>query len=217
MSILPVGYYSRGLIPAEQNYSTTDREYLAVVWACFLLRPYLEGQELLIPTDHSSLRWLPSMDSAQGRVARWRLRLSEFRYEICTRSGREHHCADATSRLPTLAPDRSVIPEEISCLALADSSRSWVAPSYAEPDKEQPVTLARTLAEQREDHRCQDLRDKMDKNEHSRFFSETNEGHLVRVVLRQPPKPALVSRSYCGLPGQVQEYLCGDRLVCLYL
>jgi len=40
-SILPVVYYSRGLIPAEQNYFTTDRECLAVVWACFVLRPYL--------------------------------------------------------------------------------------------------------------------------------------------------------------------------------
>jgi len=36
-------------------------------------------------------------------------------------------------------------------------------------------------------------------------------------LLRQPPKTALVSRSYRGLPGKVQEYLCGDRLVCLYL
>jgi len=36
-------------------------------------------------------------------------------------------------------------------------------------------------------------------------------------LLRQPPKHALVSRSYCGLPGYFQEYLCGDRLVSLYL
>jgi len=94
-SILPVGYCSRGLIPAEQNYSKTNREFLAVVWACFLLRPYLEGQEFLVRTDHSSLRWLLNMDSAQGRVARWRLRLSEFRYKVCTSPGREQHCADA--------------------------------------------------------------------------------------------------------------------------
>jgi len=74
-SILPVGYCSRGLMPAEQSYSTTDRECLAVVLAWFLLRPYLDGQEFLIRTDHSSLRWLLNMDSAQGRVARWRFRL----------------------------------------------------------------------------------------------------------------------------------------------
>jgi len=50
-------------------------------------------------------------------------------------TGKKHHCADVMSRLPTLAPDRSVIPEEIPCLALADSSRGWVAPNYGEPDK----------------------------------------------------------------------------------
>ena len=179
-SILPVGHYSRGIIPAERNYSTTDRECLAVAWACFLLRPYLEGQEFLIRTDHSSLRCLMNMDSAEGRVARWRLRLSQFRYVVCTSPGREHHCADAMSCLPTLAPDRSVIPEEVTCLALADSSRGWVAPNYEERDKEQPVTLARMLAAQKEDQRCQDLRDKIDQNQHSRF-SETKKGLLVHV------------------------------------
>jgi len=180
-STLLVGYYSRGLIPAEQTYSTTDRECLAEVWACFLRRPYLEGQEFLTRTDHSNLCWILNMDSAQGRVALWRVRLSVFRYKVCTRPGRENHCADAMSRLPTLAPDRSVIPEEIPCLALAESSHGWVTPSYGEPDKEQPVTLARMLAAQKEDQRCQDLRDKMDQNAHSRF-SETKEGLLVRVA-----------------------------------
>jgi len=121
------------------------------------------------------------MDSAHGRVARWRLRLSEFWCKVCTRPGREHHCADAMSRLPTLAPDRSVIPEEVPCLALADFSRAWVAPKYGKPDKEQPVTLARMLAAQKEDQRNQELRDWMDQNTQSRF-SETKEGLLARVA-----------------------------------
>jgi len=120
------------------------------------------------------------MDSAQGRVASWRLRSSEFRYQVCTRPGREHHFADAMSRLPTLAPDRSVIPEEISCLSLDNSSSGGFAPNYGELDKEQPVTLARMLPAQKGDQRCQDPRDKMDQNQHTRF-SETKERLLVRV------------------------------------
>jgi len=85
------------------------------------------------------------------------------------------------SRVPTLAPDPSVMPEEISCLASADSSRGWVAPSYEEPYKEQPVTFARMLAAQKEDQRCQDPRDKMNQSADSRF-SGTKEGILVLVV-----------------------------------
>jgi len=92
-----------------------------------------------------------------------------------------HHCADAMSRLPTLAPDRSVIPEQIPCLARADSSRGWVPPNYGEPDKEQPVTLARMLGAQKKEQRCQDLRDRMDENELSRY-SESKEELLVHVA-----------------------------------
>ena len=100
------------------------------------------------------------------------------------------------SRLPTLAPDRSVIPEEIPCLALAVSSRGWVAPNYGEPDKEQPVTLARMLAAQKEDQRSQELRDKMDQNTHSRF-SETKEGLLIRVA-PSTGRSKCTSRSPCA-------------------
>jgi len=51
----PVGYWSRGLTAAEQNYSTTDRECLGVVWAVFKLRHFLDGQRFLIRTDHQAL------------------------------------------------------------------------------------------------------------------------------------------------------------------
>jgi len=85
------------------------------------------------------------------------------------------------SRFPQLAPDRSVIPEELPCLTLADSSRGCVAPNCGEPDDEHPVTLVRKLAAQKKDQRRRDLRDKMNRKEHLRF-SETKERLLVRVA-----------------------------------
>lgn len=177
---LPVGYYSRVLTPAEKNYSTTERECLAVVWACFLLRPYLEGQEFLIRTDHGSLRWLLSMDSSQGRLARWRLRLAEFKYKVCTRAGREHHCADIMSRLETQGVDDSVIPEEIPCFILPNVARGWHAPLYEKPDQNQPITIRRMLVAQLKDAHCLELRRQMDRNRKGRY-SESADGLLIRV------------------------------------
>jgi len=74
-----------------------------------------------------------------------------------------------------------VIPDEFSCLVLADSLHAWIAPQYRVMGKEQPVTSVRTLAAQMDDQRCQHLWDKMDQNEHSRC-SETKEGLLERVA-----------------------------------
>lgn len=54
-NVLPLGYYSRNLTPAEQNYATTDWEFSDVVWAYFRLRPYLGGAKLTIRTDHATV------------------------------------------------------------------------------------------------------------------------------------------------------------------
>jgi len=44
----PVSYFSRGLEPAEQNYTVTEIEGLGVVWEIMSLRPYIEGTRLLV-------------------------------------------------------------------------------------------------------------------------------------------------------------------------
>ena len=96
----PVGYYSKSLNKSERNYSATERECFAVVWACLALRPYLEGRRFVIRTDHDALKWLLTLDDPSGRLARWRLRLAEFNIRIEYRPGRVHQVPDALSRVP---------------------------------------------------------------------------------------------------------------------
>jgi RNase H-like domain found in reverse transcriptase len=98
----PLGYWSCGLTSAERNYSTTDKECLAIVWEILTLRPYLEGMRIIVRTDHHSLRWVLNLADAQGRLARRRLRLQEFEYEVQYLPGLSHHGADMMSRLQSM-------------------------------------------------------------------------------------------------------------------
>ena len=66
----PIGYWSRGQTSAEKNYSTTEQECLAIVWAVLQLRPYLEGKRFVIRTNDHAIRWVLSLADAQGRLAR---------------------------------------------------------------------------------------------------------------------------------------------------
>ncbi len=50
----PLGFWSRTLAPAEPNYSTTEKEWLAVIFAVQICRLYLEGEKFTIFTDHAA-------------------------------------------------------------------------------------------------------------------------------------------------------------------
>lgn len=97
----PIMYISRTLNPHERNYSATDLECLAVIWAITKLRVYLFGREFEIVTDHSALQWLLTTSTPSGRTGRWALQLQEFDFKIRHRPGAANILADALSRAPT--------------------------------------------------------------------------------------------------------------------
>lgn len=96
---LPVAYASRTLNDSEQNYSTIEKELLAIVWATKYFRPYLFGRKFNIITDHKPLQWLFSLKYPNSKLIRWRFKLEEFDYNIIYKKGKLNTNADALSRI----------------------------------------------------------------------------------------------------------------------
>lgn len=122
----PIGYWSRGLTPAEKNYSAGEKECLAVIWAVQILRPYLESTHFDLYTDHQALCWVMSMANASGRLARWRLRLLEHDFTIHYRKGLKNQVADAVSRLPTLGETATTPDLDIPCFVVEGAISTYV-------------------------------------------------------------------------------------------
>jgi len=70
-----VVYALRGLKKYEQNYSATELDCLAVIYAVTTFRPHLYGKKLKIITDDCALCYLLNLKDPHGRLARWALRL----------------------------------------------------------------------------------------------------------------------------------------------
>ena len=107
-----VSYASRSLTAVERRYSQTEREALAIVWACERFSVYLYGIEFELCTDHKPLEVIYSPRSKpSARIERWLLRLQPYRFKVAYVPGK-YNVADSLSRL-TPAGEETLSPEGV--------------------------------------------------------------------------------------------------------
>ena len=99
-----IHYASKTLDQAQMNYSTTEKELLAVVFSIEKFRTYLVGSKVIVYSDHAALRYLLKKKDAKPRLIRWILLLQEFDLEIRDKPGSENSVADHLSRLESNIP-----------------------------------------------------------------------------------------------------------------
>ncbi|GFU14770.1 retrovirus-related Pol polyprotein from transposon 17.6 [Trichonephila clavipes] len=83
----PIEFASRTLNTAERNYTVTERECLAVIWALNKFKTYFGSLPVKVITDHVALTKLTNGKNLSSQMIRWALKLSEFNIEWEHRPG----------------------------------------------------------------------------------------------------------------------------------
>ena len=98
-----VGFFSKINQPGDAKMGATALECLAVVLTLNHFRPYIWGRPVTVITDASALRWLLTLNDANGKLLRWAMRLQEYDVLVVHRAGKLNGNADGMSRLPQMA------------------------------------------------------------------------------------------------------------------
>ena len=106
-----IAYASRTLSAAERNYSSVEREALAIVCATKHFRQYLEGGSVIVRSDCKAVEWLKTARDPTDRLARWAMKLSPYHLIIQHRPASSNLNGDFLSRypIPTTTSDSAEI------------------------------------------------------------------------------------------------------------
>jgi hypothetical protein len=75
---VPIAYISRIFSKAEQNYSTMEKELLAIVYSVIFSPLYIYGRKFMLVTDYQPLKWLLRVKDPISHLVRWRLKIAEY-------------------------------------------------------------------------------------------------------------------------------------------
>nr|GFA31915.1 reverse transcriptase domain-containing protein [Tanacetum cinerariifolium] len=131
----PIHFARKTMNQAKTNYTTTEKEMLAVVYAFKKFRSYLIMNKSIVYTDHSALKYLFAKKDVKARLLRWILLLQEFDFKVIDTRGAENYAADHLSRLEnpyenTFDPKeiKETFPlESLNKVAHKDPSTPWFA------------------------------------------------------------------------------------------
>nr|GEZ41999.1 reverse transcriptase domain-containing protein [Tanacetum cinerariifolium] len=131
----PIHYANKTMTQAETNYTTTEKQMLAVVYAFEKFRSYLIMNKSIVYTDHSALKYLFAKKDAKARLLRWILLLQEFDFKVIDTKEAENYAADHLSHLENLYENvfdpkeiNETFPlESLNKVAHQDPSTPWFA------------------------------------------------------------------------------------------
>nr|GEZ70195.1 reverse transcriptase domain-containing protein [Tanacetum cinerariifolium] len=117
----PIHYASKTMNQAKANYTTTEKEMFAVVYAFENFRSYLIMNKSIVYTDHFALKYLFAKKDVKSRLLHWILLLQEFDFKVIDTRRAKNYVADHLSRLEN--PYENVFdPKEINKTFLSNLS-----------------------------------------------------------------------------------------------
>nr|GEV14776.1 DNA-directed DNA polymerase [Tanacetum cinerariifolium] len=109
----PIHYASKTITEVESNYTTTEKEMLAVVFSFEKFQSYLIMNKSIVYTDHFVLKYLFAKNDFKARLLHWVLLLQEFTFKVIDTKGAKNLADDHLSRLEN--PHQNVLdPKEIN-------------------------------------------------------------------------------------------------------
>lgn len=186
-------YASRSLTSVEQRYSQTEREALAVVWACEHFHLYIYGKPVNIYTDHKPLETIygSSKSKPPARIERWALRLQPYQATVRYRKG-EDNPADYMSRHPArhtqpVSRQEKVAEEYVNYIAATSAPKALTLSQIAEATARDPTLQAVMEAVRTNKWHTKSKHPKVDSstyNNYEHVKGELTIGTTIQIILR---------------------------------